>query len=136
MTPHPQMSRRGRGSRFASNFNQGQNGLKSDVLGGGDPLGGTVTNGFQENGEFPQRIVQYPSLRGSRISVRPSVSDPNVADRIWGDGENENNFGDSTAPQKRPSPTGSGEAQNGPNRSLALVANGAEILNGNSHPEK
>lgn len=134
MTPHPNMSRRERAPRTSTS--QIQNGVKSDVLGGGDPFGGKIMNGFHENGDFPQRTNQYPSLRGSRITVRPSISDSQVIDKVWGERDVNDLVGDSPGGQKRLSPVGSREALNGLIRPLAVVANGAEFQNGNSHQEK
>ena len=121
MTPHPNMSRLGRAERTPLK-NGSSNGIRADILGGGDPFGGRSVVGLQEGGEI-QKSLSHPSFRGSRLSTRPILDGAMHLDKAIANGDR---FGDF---KKGMSPEGSREPLNGHNSALLVVTNGTEQQN-------
>jgi len=139
VTPHPNLNRRGKMERIPSHHGVSNmlNGVKTDSMGGGDPLGGRSLSGFHETVGEPliPKTMSHPSFRGSRLSVRPSLEGGNVPEKSMQSRNGDVNVGDSLNRFKIYSPPANKSAINGEN-SLILVANGQESQNGTSDPSK
>ena len=109
------------------------NGVKTETMGAGDPLGPRSLSGFYESAGEPviPKTLSHPSFRGSRLTVRPSLEGGNVAEKSM-----QNRNGDVGETLNRfKTPSANKKITNGEN-SLLVVANGQETHNGASDPSK
>ena len=136
MTPHPGMGRRGKPERIVPHPHYGvpnqTNGVKTDSLGGGDPLGSKTLSGFQDGSDIAlPKAISHNSFRGSRLSVRPSLEGINSPEKISHNRNGDVSIGDSLNRRKTNSSENHHEMLNGDKSPLLVVANGTDTTNSN-----